>query len=74
MSDLYTTLSKHGLTTSRRHFSTHWCGKAPNYMAVSGHPSTDVAITVFRKLIAEGRWFVALRVAHMVLFGRKGQR
>lgn len=74
MTDLFATLKSNGLTTSRRHFSRHWCGKAPNYMAVTSQPSTDVAITVSRKLIAEPRWIVALRVAHMVLFGRREPR
>lgn len=68
MTDIYSTFLKRGLTTSQRHFSTHWCDRAPNYLALGGGLSEGAMIAVFRKLVAEGRWLMAFRVAHMVLF------
>ena len=69
MTDLYDFMQKRGLTSSRRHCSTHWCQMAPNYLCLGG-PSDTALINVFRKLVSEGRWATALRVAHMILFGR----
>jgi hypothetical protein len=65
--DLYEFMFKQRLTTSRRHCSTHWCQMAPNYLAIGG-PSYTALINVFRRLVSEGRWATAFRVAHMILF------
>jgi len=67
MNDLYETLKKRGLTTSQRDFSRRWAGKSPSYLATMSTPSERVMITVLRKLVAERRWLLALRVARMVL-------
>ena len=72
MTDLYTLMRDRRLTTSRRHCSTYWCQKAPNYLAIGG-PSDGAMITVFRRLLAEGRWATAFRVANMILFGARGR-
>lgn len=73
MNDLYETLRKRGLTTSQRDFSTRYAGKSPSYLATMNTPSVEVAICVFRKLVTERRWLLALRVARMVLFGPNRQ-
>lgn len=67
MIDLYEFMLKRRLTTSRRHCSTYWCQMAPNYLVIGG-PSDTAMINVFRRLISEGRWTTAVRVAHMTLF------
>ena len=70
MNDIYETLKKHGLTTSQRDFSRRWAGRSASYLATTQALSEGAMIVVFRKLLAEGRWLLALRVARMVLFGR----
>lgn len=69
MFDLYEFMLKSRLTTSRRHCATYWCQMAPNYLVIGG-PSDTAMITVFRRLISEGRWTAAYRVAHALLFGQ----
>lgn len=69
MTNIYETLLKRGLTTSQRDFSTYWAGKSPSYLATTNALSEGAMIAVFRKLVDEGRWLLALRVARMVLFG-----
>jgi hypothetical protein len=71
MNDIYDILLKRGLTTSQRDFSTYWAGKSPSYLATTGGLSDSAMLAVFRKLIEEGRWWLAWRVARMVLFGRR---
>ena len=73
MNDIYNILLKRGLTTSQRDFSTYWVGKSPSYLATTGGLSDGAMIAVFRKLIEEQRWLLAIRVAHMILFGRRRQ-
>lgn len=68
MTELYTLMLNRRLTTSQRHFSSHWCERAPNYLALQNGVSDSAMITVFRNLVAEGRWLIAFRVAHMILF------
>jgi hypothetical protein len=69
MFDIYETLLQRGLTTSQRDFSTHYAGKSPSYFATTHVLSEGAMIAVFRKLLQERRWMLAIRVAHMVLFG-----
>ncbi len=71
MNDIYNALLKRGLTTSQRDFSTRYAGKSPSYLATTNALSEGAMIAVFRKLIEEGRWLLAWRVARMVLFGRR---
>ena len=71
---LYNILLKRGLTTSQRDFSSRWCDRAPNYIATQIEPSPGAMITVFHKLLAQGRILLACRVARMVLFGRPPAR
>jgi hypothetical protein len=71
MIDIYETLLKRGLTTSQRDFSTYWAGRSPSYLATTGTLSEGAMIAVFRRLMEEGRWMLAFRVAHMVLFSRR---
>jgi hypothetical protein len=70
MEDIYNILLKRGLTNSQRDFSIRYAGKSPSYLATKQTLSEGAMIAVFRKLIAEGRWLLACRVARMVLFGR----
>ena len=73
MTNLYHMMLKRGLTTSQRDFSTRWCGRSPSYLATQHKPSLDAAVAVLRRLVAEGRWLMACRVACMVLHHR-GER
>lgn len=73
MTDIYDILFERGLTTSQRDFSTYWAGRSPSYLATTGTLSDGAMIAVFRKLIEERRWWLAIRVAHMILFGRRRQ-
>lgn len=70
MIDIYETLLKRGLTTSQRDFSTYYAGKSPSYLATTGTLSEGAMLAVFRRLVEERRWLLAMRVAHTVLFGR----
>ena len=69
MNDIYETLRKRGLTTSQRDFSTRYAGRSPSYLATTNTLSDGAMIAVFRQLIVQRRWLLAIRVAHMVLFG-----
>jgi hypothetical protein len=71
MNDIYETLRKRGLTSSRRDFSTRYAGKSPSYLATTNGLSDGAMVAVFRKLIAEGRWLLAFRVARALLFSRR---
>jgi len=71
MTDIYETLLKRGLTTSQRDFSTYYAGKSPSYLATTGTLSEGAMLAVFRRLVEERRWLLAMRVAHTVLFGRR---
>lgn len=71
MNDIYETLRKRGLTTSQRDFSQRWAARSASYLATTQALSEGAMIAVFRKLIAEGRWLLALRVARTVLFGAR---
>lgn len=71
MIDIYETLLKRGLTTSQRDFSTYYAGKSPSYLATTGTLSEGAMIAVFHKLIEEGRWLLAMRVARAILFGHR---
>lgn len=71
MTDIYETLLKRGLTTSQRDFSTYYAGKSPSYLATTHTLSEAAMLSVFRRLVEERRWLLAMRVAHTVLFGRR---
>lgn len=70
MTDIYETLHKRGLTTSKRHFATYWCSRAPNYLSIC-EMSADAMICVFRKLMAQRKWLTALTVARTILLGTR---
>jgi len=71
MKDIYQLLLKRGLTTSQRDFSTHYAGKSPSYLATTQSLSEGAMVAVFRKLMEEGRWLLAWRVARIILFGQR---
>lgn len=73
MDSLYTLMHRRGLTPSQRHFSSYWCDRAPNYLALGKGLSHGARIAVFRKLISKGEWFLSFRVAQMILFDRGGE-
>lgn len=73
MDDLYRLMHRRGLTTIQRHFSAHWCDRAPNYLALGTGLSEGAKIAIFRRLVSEGRCLLAVRVAHMILFARSGR-
>lgn len=68
--DIYHLFQRRGLTDSYRHFSSEWLNKADNYLCLRGArgPSSDVLITLFQKLVREGRLMLAARVACAVLW------
>ena len=69
--DIFATLLKHGLTTSQHDFSTYYAGKSPSYLATTKGLSEGAMIAVFRRLVEEGHWLLAARVARAILFGRR---
>ena len=71
MNDIYETLLKRGLTTSQRDFSTHYACKSPSYLATTNGLSAEALVCVFRRLMEERHWLLAMRVAHTVLFCRR---
>jgi hypothetical protein len=71
MNDIYLALRKRGLTTSQRDFSTRYAGKSPSYLATTHTLSDSSMIAVFRQLVAQRRWLLAIRVARTVLFRRR---
>jgi hypothetical protein len=68
--DIFTTLMDAGLTTGKREFSVHWAGKSPSYFATTGTLSEGAMVAVFRRLLHERRWMLAIRVAHTILIAR----
>ena len=69
--DIYSTLLKHGLTSSQHDFSTYYAGKSPSYFATTKGLSEGAKIAVFQRLVEEGHWLLAARVARAILFGRR---
>ena len=69
-SSLYHHFHRRGLTTSRRHFSTHWLDAAENYVCLrSGRgPSADVLVGLFQRLWCERRFMLAIHVGWSVLW------
>jgi hypothetical protein len=68
--DFYRELERRGLTTSQRDFSTYYLSMAPNYACLrTGRGLSERAlINLFRRLWEERRFWLALRVAHELLF------
>ena len=71
MTDIYETLRKRGLTTSQHDFSTYYAGKSASYLATCKTLSAEAMIAVFRRLVEERHWLLAIRVARIILFGRR---
>jgi hypothetical protein len=69
-SSLYSLFHRRRLTTSRRHFSTHWLGMSDNYLCLRGErgPSADVLVGLFQRLWREGRIVLALHVGWLILW------
>ena len=67
--DFYSIIAKRGLTTSQRDFSSYYLSMAPNYMCLRGDrgPSERALINLFRRLLDERRYFLAVRVAWAIL-------
>ena len=68
--EIYDLLARKGYARSARFFSTHYCARSPNYIAMGGGVSDSAGLAVARQLAAEHRWITALRVV-MILFGRR---
>jgi hypothetical protein len=68
MTDIFELLNKRNLSPSYRHFSEHWCDKAPNYVSMGNGLSEAAVLAVARKLWRRGHWFLFLRVVHAVLW------
>lgn len=69
-SSLYHHFCRRGLTTSRRHFSTHWLDAAENYACLRGDrgPSADVLVGLFQRLWLERRIMLAIHVGWSILW------
>jgi hypothetical protein len=68
MVNLYELLRKRGLTHSERHFSKHWCDRAPNYIALGNSLSESATLALARNLWRKGRLLLFLRVLYAVLW------
>ena len=66
--DIFELLHKHGLSRSHRHFSEHWCDRAPNYVALGNGLSEAATLAVARKLWRRRKWLLFLRVLYAVLW------
>ena len=68
--DLYRELERRGLTTSQRDYSSYYLGMSENYACLRGDraPSERAMIHLFRRLWEDRHVFLALRVAHHLLF------
>lgn len=68
--DIYHLFQRRGLTDSQRHFSSAWLNKAHNYQSLRAgrEPSAEVLVTLFQRLVREGRLMLAARVAWAVLW------
>lgn len=66
---LYKLLHHHGLTKSKRGFSSEWCSKAPNYLAEGNGLSESAALAVARKLWRRGHPILFLRVLYEIVWG-----
>jgi len=69
--DFYRHLSRRGLTTSKRDYSAYYLGMAENYICLRGErgPSERALINLFRRLWEERRFWLAAKVAWVILFG-----
>ena len=68
MTDIFELLHKRGLSRSYRHFSEHWCGRAPNYVSLGNGLSEAAVLAVARKLWRRGCVFLFIRVLWAVLW------
>jgi len=70
--DIYRHLARRGLTTSLRDYSAYYLGRAENYACIRGErgPSASAMIFLFRRLYEEHRFFLAARIAWLILWGR----
>lgn len=68
--EIYRQLARRKLTHSLRDFSSYYLGMAENYACLRGARclSPRAMINLFRRLWAERRVLLALRVAHALLF------
>ncbi|MFN3575075.1 MAG: hypothetical protein ACK4TR_16255 [Phenylobacterium sp.] len=69
--DFYRTLSRRGLTSSLRDYSSYYLGMAENYACLRGErgPSERALIHLFRRLCEERRYLLAAKVAWAILWG-----
>jgi hypothetical protein len=70
--DLYELLHAKGLTKSHRHFSEHWCDRAPNYVALGNGISESSCLAIIRKLWRQRTLkcrLLALRIIHEIVWG-----
>jgi len=70
--DIYHQLHRRGLTTSLRDYSAYYLGRAENYACIRGDrgPSADSLIFLFRRLWDEHHFFLAVKIAWLILWGR----
>lgn len=71
--DIYAHLQQRGFTRSERHFSTVWCGRAPNYLADTGGDTLSPAtgIELCRRLLHARQADLANRVIQWLILGRR---
>ena len=68
--DIYHLFYRHGLTSSKRQFSSVWLGRADNYLCLRAGrgPSADALISLFQTLVRERHLMLAAKVAWAVLW------
>lgn len=73
-SEIYRSLAGRKLTCSLRDLSSHYYGMAPNYACLRGDrpPSDRALINLFQRLWEERHFFLAARVALVILWGGAG--
>jgi len=73
---IYRLFRLRSLTSSMRHFSSHWLGCAENYMALRGEreASSSVLIGLFQKLWSQGRLLLAISVGWTILWMPEADR
>jgi len=66
---IYTDMRSRGLTRSARHFSTQWCGHAPNDLAEAedGSASASTALELMRRLVRPGHRDLAQTVLNSLI-------
>ncbi len=68
MKSIYEIIQQNGISVSKKTFSQHYCQmRSANYFAMSPIISETAGLNVVRRLWAEGRWLLAIRILLIVV-------